>query len=209
LEAGLRPRSLPSSWAGELRANLGSPWRRPGRGEAGRTTSWSRPPGLGKTNPGLLYRPRDWAQALSHLGAGGGTGRRPGGPAHKRMPPKTSCLSTKSIALPTIVAEILYPAMEETSTWTSSSARGRGPAPWKLDLPNFTLVGATTRAGSPYSALRDRFGLMLRVDFYRVEQNWPRSTARAAQVLGVEIDADGTWEISRRSRARLASPTVS
>ncbi len=77
--------------------------------------------------------------------------------------------------------------------------QGPGARSLKLDLPKFTLVGATTRAGLLTPALRDRFGLMLRVDFYRVEE-LAQITRRAAQVLGVEIDAEGTWEISRRSR---------
>jgi len=100
--------------------------------------------------------------------------------------------------LPTVVEEILYPAMEDFNL-DLIIGQGPGARSLKLELPKFTLVGATTRAGLLTPALRDRFGLMLRVDFYRVEE-LAQITRRAAQVLGVEIDADGTWEISRRSR---------
>ena len=100
--------------------------------------------------------------------------------------------------LPTVVEEILYPAMEDFNL-DLIIGQGPGARSLKLELPHFTLVGATTRAGLLTPALRDRFGLMLRVDFYRVEE-LAQITRRAAQVLGVEIDADGTWEISRRSR---------
>ena len=77
--------------------------------------------------------------------------------------------------------------------------QGPGARSLKLELPHFTLVGATTRAGLLTPALRDRFGLMLRVDFYRAE-DLVRITRRAALVLGVEVDDDGAWEIARRSR---------
>jgi holliday junction DNA helicase RuvB len=78
-------------------------------------------------------------------------------------------------------------------------ARAPGPRSLKLELPHFTLVGATTRAGLLTPALRDRFGLMVRVDFYQVEE-LTRITHRAARVLGIEIEPDGAWEIARRSR---------
>jgi Holliday junction DNA helicase RuvB len=100
--------------------------------------------------------------------------------------------------LPTVVEEILYPAMEDFRL-DLIIGQGPGARSLKLELPNFTLVGATTRAGLLTPALRDRFGLMLRVDFYRVEE-LVRITHRAAQVLGVEIDAEGAWELARRSR---------
>jgi Holliday junction DNA helicase RuvB len=97
-----------------------------------------------------------------------------------------------------VVEEILYPAMEDFRL-DLIIGQGPGARSLKLELPHFTLVGATTRAGLLTPALRDRFGLMLRVDFYRVE-DLVRITHRAARVLGIEIDADGAWEISKRSR---------
>ena len=100
--------------------------------------------------------------------------------------------------LPTVVEEILYPAMED---FTLDLIIGQGPGARsvKLELPHFTLVGATTRAGLLTPALRDRFGLMLRVDFYQVE-DLAHIVRRAAQVLEIDIEADGAWEIARRSR---------
>jgi len=100
--------------------------------------------------------------------------------------------------LPTVVEEILYPAMEDFRL-DLIIGQGPGARSLKLELPHFTLVGATTRAGLLTPALRDRFGLMLRVDFYRPE-DLVRITRRAARVLGVEVDDDGAWEIARRSR---------
>jgi Holliday junction DNA helicase RuvB len=77
--------------------------------------------------------------------------------------------------------------------------QGPGARSLKLELPSFTLVGATTRAGLLTPALRDRFGLMLRVDFYRPE-DLVLIVRRAGRVLGVDIEDDGAWEIARRSR---------
>jgi Holliday junction DNA helicase RuvB len=100
--------------------------------------------------------------------------------------------------LPTVVEEILYPAMEDFRL-DLIVGQGPGARSLKLELPRFTLVGATTRAGLLTPALRDRFGLMLRLDFY-VPGDLARITRRAAQVLGVEVEEDGAWEIARRSR---------
>jgi holliday junction DNA helicase RuvB len=96
------------------------------------------------------------------------------------------------------VEEILYPAMED---FTLDLIIGQGPGARsvKLELPRFTLVGATTRAGLLTPALRDRFGLMLRVDFYQVA-DLEKIVRRAAQVLEIDIEADGAAEIARRSR---------
>jgi Holliday junction DNA helicase RuvB len=100
--------------------------------------------------------------------------------------------------LPAVVEEILYPAMEDFRL-DLIIGQGPGARTLKLELPHFTLVGATTRAGLLTPALRDRFGLMLRVDFYQPEE-LAQITRRAAQVLGVEVDEEGAWEIARRSR---------
>lgn len=100
--------------------------------------------------------------------------------------------------LPTVVEEILYPAMEDFSL-DLLIGQGPGARTVKLELPRFTLVGATTRAGLLTPALRDRFGLSLRLDFYSPE-NLVHITRRAARVLGVDIDEEGAREVARRSR---------
>lgn len=103
------------------------------------------------------------------------------------------------------VEEVLYPAMEDFAIdivlGKDSSARSI-----RLDLPRFTLVGATTRAGLLTAPLRDRFGVVQKLDFY-TEEELKIIVCRSAQVLGVEIEDDGAVEIARRSRGtpRLAN----
>ena len=96
------------------------------------------------------------------------------------------------------VEEILYPAMED---YQLDIMIGEGPAARsiKLDLPPFTLVGATTRAGLLTSPLRDRFGIVQRLEFYNTE-DLTHIVCRSAHILGVQIDRDGGREIARRSR---------
>ena len=96
------------------------------------------------------------------------------------------------------VEEILYPAMED---YQIDIVIGEGPAARsiKLDLPPFTLVGATTRAGMLTSPLRDRFGIVQRLEFYNVA-DLARIVTRSAAILGVEATADGAGEIASRSR---------
>ena len=96
------------------------------------------------------------------------------------------------------VEEVLYPAMED---YQLDIMIGEGPAARsiKLDLPPFTLVGATTRAGLLTSPLRDRFGIVQRLEFYSVDELLAIVT-RAAAILAVDLDADGAREIARRSR---------
>ena len=96
------------------------------------------------------------------------------------------------------VEEILYPAMED---YQIDIVIGEGPAARsiKLDLPPFTLVGATTRAGLLTSPLRDRFGITLRLDFYGLE-DLARIVTRSARLLVVTVEAGGAEEIARRSR---------
>jgi Holliday junction DNA helicase RuvB len=100
--------------------------------------------------------------------------------------------------LPASVEEALYPAMED---YQLDLVIGQGPATKtvKLDLPRFTLVGATTRAGALTSPLRDRFGLVYRLEFYSPSELQAIVT-RSAGVLGVEIDREGAAEIARRAR---------
>ena len=96
------------------------------------------------------------------------------------------------------VEETLYPAMED---YQLDIMIGEGPAARsiKLDLPPFTLVGATTRAGLLTSPLRDRFGIVQRLDFYDVN-DLSTIVARSAKLLGIALESDGAWEIARRSR---------
>lgn len=97
-----------------------------------------------------------------------------------------------------VVEEILYPALED---YQLDIVIGEGPAARsiKLDLPPFTLVGATTRAGLLTSPLRDRFGIVQRLEFYSVA-DLTSIVTRAAAILGVAIDGDGAKEIACRSR---------
>ena len=100
--------------------------------------------------------------------------------------------------LPPVVEEVLYPAMED---FQLDIMIGEGPAARsiKLDLPPFTLVGATTRAGMLTNPLRDRFGIVKRLEFYN-HIDLSRSVERAAGILGGSIAAEGAFEIARRSR---------
>jgi len=100
--------------------------------------------------------------------------------------------------LPASVEEALYPAMED---YQLDLVIGQGPAARtvKLDLPQFTLVGATTKAGALTSPLRDRFGLVYRLDFYS-PTDLERIVMRSASVLGTSIDHAGAAEIARRAR---------
>ncbi|WP_299810172.1 Holliday junction branch migration DNA helicase RuvB [uncultured Shewanella sp.] len=97
-----------------------------------------------------------------------------------------------------VVEEILYPAMED---YQLDIMIGEGPAARsiKLDLPPFTLVGATTRAGALTSPLRARFGIPLRLEFYNVK-DLSSIVTRSAKVMDLEIDDEGAVEIARRSR---------
>jgi len=100
--------------------------------------------------------------------------------------------------LSAVVEEILYPALED---FQLDIMIGEGPAARsiKLDLPPFTLVGATTRAGLLTSPLRDRFGIVQRLEFYS-KQDLATIVARSAKILGVQCDLEGTMEIATRSR---------
>jgi len=97
-----------------------------------------------------------------------------------------------------VVEEVLYPAMED---YQLDIMIGEGPAARsiKLDLPPFTLIGATTRAGSLTSPLRDRFGIVQRLEFYRVE-DLQHIVSRSAACLGLPLSEEGALEIARRAR---------
>ncbi len=96
------------------------------------------------------------------------------------------------------VEEILYPAMEDFSL---DIILGKGPSARsiRLDVPHFTLVGATTRSGQLTAPLRDRFGVLLRLELYTPEQ-LAQIVTRSAGILGIPIDNDGALEIASRSR---------
>ena len=103
------------------------------------------------------------------------------------------------------VEEVLYPAMEDYAI-DIMIGKGATARSIRLDLPKFTLVGATTRAGMLTAPLRDRFGVVNHLEFY-TEQELKTIIMRSAQVLGVEIDGNGALELAKRSRGtpRLAN----
>ncbi len=103
------------------------------------------------------------------------------------------------------VEEVLYPAMEDFAI-DIVIGKGATARSIRLELPHFTLVGATTRAGLLTAPLRDRFGVISRMEFYTVDE-LQTILARSAQVLGVELDPEGAREMARRSRGtpRLAN----
>ncbi|SHJ24210.1 Holliday junction branch migration DNA helicase RuvB [Lutispora thermophila] len=96
------------------------------------------------------------------------------------------------------VEEILYPAMED---YAIDIIIGKGPSARsiRLDIPNFTMVGATTRAGMLTSPLRDRFGVICRLDYYSQEELY-KIVKRSAKILNIQIEEDGALEIAKRSR---------
>ena len=155
------------------------------------------PPGLGKTT-------------LSHIIANelGANLRQTSGPVLEKagdlaalltnLEPHDVLFVDEIHRLSPVVEEILYPAMED---FQLDIMIGEGPAARsiKLDLPPFTLVGATTRAGLLTSPLRDRFGIVQRLEFYNVP-DLQYIVTRAAGILGVQIDEGGAYEIARRAR---------
>ena len=199
LERALRPKHL-EEYVGQTKAReqleifIGAARH---RGEALDHVLLFGPPGLGKTT-------------LSHIIAAelGVNLRQTSGPVLEK-PKDLAALLTNLEAndvlfideihrLSPVVEEILYPALED---YQIDIMIGEGPAARsiKLDLQPFTLVGATTRAGMLTNPLRDRFGIVARLEFYTPEE-LTRIVTRSAGLLNVEADAQGAAEIARRSR---------
>ncbi|RUO99428.1 Holliday junction branch migration DNA helicase RuvB [Hyphomicrobium sp.] len=198
-EASIRPQSLDDFVGQEqARANLRvfiTAAR--GRGDALDHVLFAGPPGLGKTT---------LAQILSkELGVGF---RATSGPVISKAGDLAALLTNleerdvlfidEIHRLNPAVEEILYPAMED---FQLDLMIGEGPAARsvRIDLPKFTLVGATTRAGLLTNPLRDRFGIPVRLNFYSIAE-LELVVGRGARVLGAAISTDGAREIARRSR---------
>lgn len=100
--------------------------------------------------------------------------------------------------LPKTVEEVLYPAMED---YAIDIMLGKGPSAksMRLDLPKFTIIGATTRAGALGAPFRDRFGMVHRLEYYTLEE-MVKILQRSARILGVKLDKDAAEEIAKRSR---------
>jgi len=198
-ESGLRPRRL-DEFVGqaELKDHLGivlEAARR--RGQAADHLLFAGPPGLGKTTLSGIV--------ATEMGVGLHV---TSGPALERAGDLAAILTQLDDGdvlfvdeihrLSRAVEEVLYPAMED---FQIDIVIGKGPAArsLRLDVPRFTLVGATTRTGLITGPLRDRFGLVARLDYYTAD-DLRSIVERAAGILGVELDPAGAEEIARRAR---------
>ncbi len=155
------------------------------------------PPGLGKTTLAHVVS-NEMDVNLRHTS--GPVLERPGDLAAllTNLEPRDVLFVDEIHRLSPVVEEVLYPAMED---FQLDIMIGEGPAARsiKLDLPPFTLIGATTRAGLLTSPLRDRFGIVQRLEFYS-EEELGRIVVRSAGILGLAIDDGGSREIASRSR---------
>jgi Holliday junction DNA helicase RuvB len=162
------------------------------------------PPGLGKTTLAQIIA-AEMGVALRHTS--GPVLERPGDLAAllTNLQPRDVLFIDEIHRLSPVVEEVLYPAMED---YQLDIMIGDGPAARsiKLNLPPFTLVGATTRAGLLTSPLRDRFGIVQRLEFYS-HGELAQIVARSAAILGVDASAEGAMRIAQRSRgtARIAN----
>jgi Holliday junction DNA helicase RuvB len=155
------------------------------------------PPGLGKTTLANIIA---CEMGVNIKSTSGPVIERPGDLAAilTNLEPHDVLFIDEIHRLSHVVEEILYPAMED---YQLDIIIGQGPSARtiKLDLPNFTLVGATTRAGLLSSPLRDRFGVISRLEFY-TEEELSTIITRSARILGIQIDPEGAWELARRCR---------
>ncbi|HLA32245.1 MAG TPA: Holliday junction branch migration DNA helicase RuvB [Pseudomonas sp.] len=168
-----------------------------GRSEALDHTLIFGPPGLGKTTLANIIAQE---MNVSIKSTSGPVLERPGDLAAllTNLEPGDVLFIDEIHRLSPIVEEVLYPAMED---FQLDIMIGEGPAARsiKLDLPPFTLVGATTRAGMLTNPLRDRFGIVQRLEFYNTE-DLATIVRRSAGILGLSIEPHGAFEIARRAR---------
>jgi Holliday junction DNA helicase RuvB len=155
------------------------------------------PPGLGKTTLANIIAQE---MGVSIKSTSGPVLERPGDLAAllTNLEPHDVLFIDEIHRLSPIVEEVLYPAMED---FQLDIMIGEGPAARsiKLDLPPFTLVGATTRAGMLTNPLRDRFGIVQRLEFYSTA-DLATIVSRSASILGLPLDPEGAFEIARRAR---------
>jgi Holliday junction DNA helicase RuvB len=168
-----------------------------GRNEALDHTLIFGPPGLGKTTLANIIAQE---MSVSIKSTSGPVLERPGDLAAilTNLEPHDVLFIDEIHRLSPIVEEVLYPAMED---FQLDIMIGEGPAARsiKLDLPPFTLVGATTRAGMLTNPLRDRFGIVQRLEFYSTA-DLSTIVSRSAGILGLHIEDEGAFEIARRAR---------
>ncbi|SNB46327.1 Holliday junction branch migration DNA helicase RuvB [Geobacter sp. DSM 9736] len=155
------------------------------------------PPGLGKTTLANIIAAE---MGVSIKSTSGPVIERPGDLAAilTNLEPHDVLFIDEIHRLSHVVEEILYPAMED---FQLDIIIGQGPSARtiKLDLPKFTLVGATTRAGLLSSPLRDRFGVISRLEFY-TDEELATIVSRSARILGIHMEQEGALELARRSR---------